>query len=286
MSEQPFFVDQAATLRRMVMPQQPGATAARPRIISVVSGKGGVGKSTVALNFACATVELGKRVLLVDADPNLGNIDIMLGASPRYRLGHVLRREIDIDDALFSPYPGLNVLAGSSGDADYPPFDEERYDRLFEEFAATEERFDTVIIDSGAGLNQESRSNAIHSDEVIIVTTVEPSAILDAYAVVKMIEKNRSGIDLKILINQVRRPSDGDEAAHKLIQAVNHFLKIDPYYLGFIPFDRNVTMAIVGQEPIIKRFPHSAASLTMRKLSRCLTVESPLQTVGRKTVSL
>jgi flagellar biosynthesis protein FlhG len=284
MSEQPFFVDQAATLRRMVTPEFLASAIARPRIVSIVSGKGGVGKSTVALNVALAVAERGKRTLLVDADPNLGNIDIMLGASPRYRLGHVLRGEIDIEDALFSPSAGLQVLAGSSGDAEYPGFDEGRSIRLFEQFATTEDHFDIVIIDSGAGLNKENTHNATHSDQVVIVTTVEPSAILDAYAVIKMIVKNNSGVDLKILLNQVRTPREGDEAAQKLMKAVKHFLEASPEYLGFIPFDEAVTAANVAQEPVTCRFPYAAASLSIRKVSQYLTAEDTPRAVGKKAV--
>jgi len=284
MAEQPFIVDQAETLRRMVTPHDTHAVTLKPRIVSVMSGKGGVGKSTVALNTAFALAEAGTKVLLVDADPNLGNIDVMVGASPHYRLGHVLKGEIDIEDALFSPLPGLEILAGNSGDATYPPYDEHRFDRLFKGLVSTEERFDLVVVDSGAGLNRENLHSAVRSEEVLVVATVEPTAVLDVYAVIKMIVTSGAKASLSILMNQVRTPFEADQAAEKLIKAVNHFLAVNPCYKGFIPFDTNATTAVIDQRPLVQQFPYSAASLSLRRLSQGYSIERASQISGRRKV--
>ena len=284
MSEQPFLVDQAALLRRMVTGEQAIPPSVTPTILSVMAGKGGVGKSTIALNLALAATERVSNVLLVDADPNLGNLDIMLGESPRYRLGHILRDEVDIDDALFSPFPGLHMLAGSSGDQEYPAFSAERYERLFDGLAATETHSDLVVIDTGAGLNRENIECALHSDEVLVVSTVEPSAILDAYALIKTVTASRSDIPLSILMNQVRSPRDADEGAGKLIQAVRRFLGVTPRYAGYIPWDEKVGMAIMSQSPLLVQSPRTAASLSMQSIAAGILDHRTHHKIGKRMV--
>jgi flagellar biosynthesis protein FlhG len=285
MPNEPCILDQAAGLRRLVS-QRGGVASSLPlHLTTVTSGKGGVGKSTIALNIAITLSELGNNVLLVDADANLGNLDVMLGISPRYRLHHVLRDEVDIEDALVAPIPRLKVLAGSSGESDYPLLDTERQNRFLIDLGRTEEMFDHVIIDTAAGLTKEIVNFAIHSSEVIVVTNVEPTAVMDAYAVMKIIWAGNPEIPLSFLMNGVRIPASADEAAEKLQLALFHFLKVKARYVGAVPFDEHVSQAVVQQRPVVSLYPRSAAALSIQSIVHALPFHPVSLGIGRRVLS-
>jgi flagellar biosynthesis protein FlhG len=260
-------LDQAASLRRLANHANPVASSTRPRVVTVTSGKGGVGKSTLAVNLAYYLSQSGNNVLLVDADANLGCLDLMFGIAPKWRMRHVLQDEVEPEEALVSPFPRLKVLAGSSGDANYPMIDLDRQNRFIREMTSTEERFDIVLIDTAAGLSKEIVNYAIHSDDVLVVTNSEPTSVMDAYAVMKMIWASDSEIPIGFLMNGVRVHGEAEEAAEKLQMAVTHFLKIKVRYLGTVPFDESVSLSIVHQRPIAALFPFSAAALSIQSLA-------------------
>lgn len=276
--------DQATRLRQIAGRYRDAALATRPYVVTVTSGKGGVGKSTVALNLAIALADLGKRVLLLDADANLGGIDVMLGLSPRFRLGNVLRGEKDIEDVLIAPHPGLKVLPGNSGDADYPALTPQRQDQLLEDLLLLEEQYDLLMIDTAAGLTPEIVGFADHADETLVVSTVEPTAILDAYAMIKVILAGNSDAAISILLNSVQLPRDGSETARKLQMAITHFLKRDVTFLGSIPYDAAVHKSVIQQHPAVKLFPRSAVALSIRVLAQRF-VEGSLNSTMRRVAS-
>lgn len=180
MREQTVIVDQATRLREIALGTYAVQTATMPYRISVTSGKGGVGKSTVALNLAIALCNYGQKVLLVDADSNLGNLDVLLGIAPRYRLGHVLHGKVDIEDALVSRYANLKILPGSSGDVDYPEMTTIVQQRFLQDLFSIEEHFDVLLIDTSAGLSKETVTYSLESDEAIVVTSIEPTSVMDS----------------------------------------------------------------------------------------------------------
>ena len=243
---------------------------ARPHVLTVTSGKGGAGKSTVALNLALTFCDLGRRVILLDADANLGGLDVMLKLSPRYRLGDVLRENVDLEEALVSPREGLKILAGNSGDVDYPLMTGNVQERLMDEILGLRERYDVLMIDTAAGLTPEVIQYAEPADETLIVTTTEPTAILDAYAMMKVLWAARADATVNLIVNAVREPADADETVNRLRIAVDHFLGRSFGYPGFVPFDSCVHKAIVQQEPVITRFPRSAASLSIKAIGRSM----------------
>jgi flagellar biosynthesis protein FlhG len=277
MHSNPIILDQAASLRRIATHQRNVERVQRPHVVTVTSGKGGVGKSTVALNLAIKLSEMGQKVLLVDADANLGNIDLMLGISPKWRLGNVLRNEIEVEDALVNPLPRMKLLAGSSGEAEYPQIELERQSWLIHELAHTEERFDLVMIDTAAGLNKDIVHFAVHSDEVLVVTNAEPTSVMDAYAVMKMVWAGNPETRLGFVMNGVRVPPQADEAAEKLQMALKHFLRTSAHYLGSIPFDEAVSSAIVQQRPVLHVYPHSAAALSIQSFAHAFLFHSAAQ---------
>ncbi|MCX6135313.1 MAG: MinD/ParA family protein [Ignavibacteriales bacterium] len=254
----------------------------RPHVVTITSGKGGVGKSTVALNLAITLSETGKNVLLLDADANLANLDVMLGISPKWRLNNVLRGELGIEDAVVSPYQRLKILAGSSGDPAYPQLDLEHQNRLMHDLVSTEEHFDLVVIDTAAGLSREIVNFAIHSDDVLVVTNVEPTSVMDAYAMMKIILAGNPGIPISFLMNAVRLAQCANEAAEKLQTALCHFLNAQASYIGFIPYDDNTLRAVVQQQPLVKLYPYSPAALSLRALARTFGAQVPSHTEARR----
>ena len=273
--------DQATRLRQIAVRYREEALASRPYVLTVTSGKGGVGKSTIALNMAIALADLGKRVLLLDADANLGGLDVMLGVSPRHRLGNVLKGEMDIEDVLIAPYPHLKVLPGNSGETDYPALTPERQNQLMDDLLLLEEQYDLLMIDTAAGLTPEIIGFADRADETLVVTTVEPTAIMDAYAMIKVIFAGNNDAAISLLVNSVHQPRDGAEAARKLQMAVTHFLKRDIAFLGSMPFDSTVQKSVVQQRPAVKLFPRSAVALSVQVLAQRFVQESLSSTMRR-----
>ncbi len=273
--------DQATRMREIAHQYREAALAAKPYMLTITSGKGGVGKSTIALNLAIKLCDLGKRVLLFDADANLAGIDVMLGISPRFRLSHVLRGERDIEDVLFSPYTRLKILAGSSGEVDYPILTGSVQSQLLDDLFMMEERFDVLLVDTGAGLNPEIIGYAERADETLVVTGVEPTAVMDAYAMMKVIIAGRGDAQISLLLNNARLPGEAEEAAAKLQLAVANFLKREIQYLGSVPFDPNVAKAVKLQLPVVRAFPLSAASLSLQSLAQMLIRRSINASVRR-----
>jgi len=265
--------------------QRPNVGTAGPRVMTITSGKGGVGKSTIAVNLALTLSEFGNNVLLVDGDANLGSVDVMLGVSPKWRLRNVLENELTVEDALVSPYPRLKVLAGNSGDSDYPLMDLERQSRLLDELTSTEEHFDLVLIDTAAGLSREIVNYAIHSHEVLIVTNAEPTSVMDAYAAMKMIWASCSETPLSFFMNAVRNPKEAADAAEKLQMAVTHFLNIRVKNLGSIPFDESVPESILRQQPVIVSAPYCAAALSIQAIAQRYHVPYAAQRKRERTVA-
>lgn len=272
-------VDQATRLREIAL--RSCIIATKPYCITITSGKGGVGKSTVALNVAITLCDLGKKVLLVDADSNLGNLDVLLGIAPQHRLGHVLRGKIEIDDALVNAYPNLKILPGSSGDVEYPEVTVLVQQRFLEDLFSLEEHFDFILIDTSAGLSKEIVTYSLESDETIVVTSVEPTSVMDAYAVIKTITISRPDHRISVLVNAAQFPMHAEETVQKLRMAVDHFLKRDINYLGSVPFDKKMRDAVLAQEAVVQKFPASASSLSLRAAAHKIINQSFMSEVRK-----
>jgi flagellar biosynthesis protein FlhG len=239
-------------------------------MITMTSGKGGVGKSNIACNLALTLGDLGATVLLVDGDENLGTLDLLLNVAPRYRLADVLRGVCTVDDAFLQVEENVKLLAGNSGDLAYPLLSYESQRHLIRALLSTQEPFMVVIIDTAAGISDTTIEFGRASDLTVVVSHSEPTALLDAYALIKLLHHACPTGEIKILMNAIRQPLDGDEAVSKLQTAIRHFLNIDLPYLGMIPYDRKVSEAITRQEPLVRCFPSSAASLSLGLLARSL----------------
>jgi flagellar biosynthesis protein FlhG len=275
--------DQASRLRAMV--GRPVGDGLRPgRTIVITSGKGGVGKSTIALNLAGWMGYEGLSVLLVDADANLGSLDVMLGMAPVRRVGEVLRSECDLDDVLVPAMNNVTLLPGSSGDPMYPSSRNGGQRDVLRILASAGERFDIVLIDTSAGLSRENIGYALAAGETVVVSNARPTAIMDSYAVIKQfLIEGVTGV--KILMNGVHDLREADEAAEKLRTAVHHFLEGDIEYLGAIPFDPHAVDAETRQDALMRIHPSSRASRSMRKLAGRFLHEGGREAVNSKGVS-
>ncbi|MGE5314771.1 MAG: MinD/ParA family protein [Acidobacteriota bacterium] len=274
--------DQANRLREMaaqIMGRSASAAqkaqqSARPRTIVVTSGKGGVGKTNIASNLGIILSGMRKRVVLIDADANLGNTEMVLGLSPKYRLSHVVKNEADIDDALVGSYNGLKVLAGDSGKYDFPVLTAQTQQGLLETIYEAETPKDIVLIDTSAGLSDEILFFSVKSDDVVIITTPEPTAVMDAYAMVKLIQHTAQGRmpALRLVVNMAKSPREAEATFRNLESVIQHFLHESIEFLGFILYDGAVGKAVCAQTPVVVHAPHSSAALSLRAIAHKLLV--------------
>jgi flagellar biosynthesis protein FlhG len=249
--------DQAAVLREL--------SAARPvprtkmRIISVTSGKGGVGKTNFTVNFAIALVELGYRVIILDGDFGLANVDIAFGVTPRYSMEHLLAGEKTIEEIITTGPKGIGILPGGSGVQEMANLELSQLQNVLSNFGRLEQHADILIIDTGAGLSNTVLNFLRASDEVILVTTPEPTSLTDAYGLVKVLDINREDISVGVVVNRVYSESEARDTYQRLETAVERFLSGSLNLLGWVYEDPLVGRAVMSQEPIGINNPQSSA---------------------------
>lgn len=263
--------DQAERLRQIVN----GNSRKRARVITITSGKGGVGKSNITLNLALALKELNKKVVILDADLGLANIDVLLGISTKMNLSHVIHDKKTIWEVLHKSEYGVDIVAGGSGINDLMNLGDDDLVYFLEQITTLNEYADYIIIDTGAGLSKESSRFIMSADEVLLVTTPEPTAITDAYAVVKMVNNIRHNIKYKLIVNRVNNKKEGVVTANKLELVSKRFLNIDLPMLGYIIDDKNVQKAVKKQLPFYTTFPKTEASLCLTEIAKRLVEQAP-----------
>lgn len=247
------------------------------KVYCVTSGKGGVGKTNLSINLSMVLQELGKRVLLVDADLGLANVDVIAGLYPKYNISHIISCEKNINEIIIEGPMGIKILPGASGLYEMANLSVVELNLLIKAFNSISNDFDIVIIDTGAGISKNVLGFVQSSDEVIIVTTPEPSAITDAYAVIKLIHKYSQKIH--VIINRVDNFRDAEYTVQKLSNASRKFLHTDIDYLGYVLEDRSVLKSNMEQIPFYARFPDSLASKCILNLGRKLLYgeQKPIQ---------
>lgn len=240
------------------------------RRIAVTSGKGGVGKSNVSLNLGLCFQLLGRRTLLVDADTNLANIDILLGLHPKYTLADAILGDQFIPDIVVDGPHGLRVLPAGSGVVDMLGLDEVIWERIERGLFELEKRHDLILFDTGAGISEGVVEFASGSDEVIVITTPEPTAITDAYAAIKVIHHRNAAVKIYLLVNLARHQEEAEEVAKKIRLVVENYLSLQIDYLGFLPFDAHVSQAVSRQTPFLFAHPRCPAAVNLKGIARKL----------------
>jgi flagellar biosynthesis protein FlhG len=268
--------DQAEKLREIMRQKQGGAEQAevgklrdgkRARIITVASGKGGVGKTNVSVNMALAYARLGKKVVLMDADLGMANVHVMLNMVPKWTLYNVIRKQKTMKEIMLDTGYGISVVAGASGFSRIANLEEEERQDFIEELD-TLSNADVIIIDTSAGVSNNVLDFIAAADDAVIITTPEPTAITDAYGIIKIIagEMDSLNMGLKLVVNRVHSVVEAKKVADRMIGIAGQFLNIKVDYLGFIYDDNVVTHAVLRQKPFMVLDPRCRASLCVQHI--------------------
>ncbi|MDZ4697731.1 MAG: MinD/ParA family protein [Deltaproteobacteria bacterium] len=247
----------------------------RLRVVAVTSGKGGVGKSNVAANLAVAAARLGKRVLLIDADLGLANIEILFGLKPRYHVGHLLSGEAPIERVLVDGPFGIKLLSAGSGISSLTSLGDEEKRRLIDMLEPIEDDYDLVLLDTGAGIGPNVRFFAGAAEEVILVVSPEPTSLLDAYVALKVLSVESGVLRFSVVINPVVDARAAREVFPRLSSVATRFLKTRLGLLGYVPRDDNVPRAILHGRPVLDLFPSAPASRAFLELGARFLSEPP-----------
>ncbi|MGI6142433.1 MAG: MinD/ParA family protein [bacterium] len=264
--------DQAQGLRKLAERMgKVSSTSLFPgnRVLAITSGKGGVGKTNLAVNLALVLKEYGKQVLVFDADLGLGNVDVILGIIPTFNLTHVVRGERELQDIIISEY-GINLIAGGSGVEELLELPEWQLRNFLSRLQQLEGVGDYILFDTGAGINRHVLGFVLAATDIIVVTTPEPTAITDAYALLKIIaSKNREAV-VRLVVNRVVNAQEAAQVARKLRLVAREFLALELYDLGYIIEDPSIAKAVKAQKPFLYAYPRSPASGCLRQVAKNL----------------
>lgn len=282
-------IDQAMGLRnKMANINQPSGTippsawAVSPgtdqavRVMAISSGKGGVGKSSVVVNLALALDRLGKRVLIMDADLGLANIDILLGLAPKYNISHVLDGSKRLEDVLVRGPGNIRVMPASSGVQELTKLTDEQKLIFLEMLDGLEASIDILLIDTGAGISDTVVYFNLAAQEKIILVTPEPTSLTDAYALIKVLHTRHEERHFKILTNAVKDEAAGKAIFAKICRVADHFLDgLSLDYLGAVPHDPHMSKAVIQQKPLLELFPQAPAAKAFTTLANRLQKAPP-----------
>jgi flagellar biosynthesis protein FlhG len=266
--------DQAERLREMMRkmngvqesPPSP-PEAKKTRIITITSGKGGVGKTNISVNMALAYARMGKKVIVMDADLGLANVNVMLNMIPKFNLYHVIRKQKTMKDILVETEYGISIVAGASGFSKIANLSEDERQNFINELN-TLSNADIIIIDTSAGVSSNVLDFIAAADDAVIVTTPEPTAITDAYGIIKIIatEIDNLNMGLKLVVNRVKSVAEAKKVADRMIRIAGQFLNLKVEYLGFIYDDQAVANAVLRQRPFMVVDPRCKASVCVQHI--------------------
>ena len=269
--------DQAEALRELVVEDRTHqdhshtdrSAPATPRAITlaVTSGKGGVGKTSVSVNLAVQLSRMGRDVILLDADLGTANADVVCNITPPKNLSHVVAGRCSLDDALVDAPGGFRLIAGASGLSQMAALSEFERARLMDQMRSLEEQADLILIDTGAGVGPNVLGFLVAADQILVVTTPEPTAITDAYAVIKTVCRHGNELDIRLLVNMVRDEREARAVYDRIAGVCRRFLNVSPRYAGHILSDPRVPHAVRRRQPFVLEHPTSPASACMQRLA-------------------
>jgi flagellar biosynthesis protein FlhG len=238
------------------------------RVIAVTGGKGGVGKTNISVNLAVAMAESGKRVMLLDADLGLANIDVMLGLHPHKDLSHVLQGECNLDEILLEGPAGIKVVPGASGVQQMAELSPAEHVGLIRAFSDIGSDLDVLIVDTAAGISDTVISFSRAAQELIVVVCDEPASITDAYAMIKLLNREYGVDRFRILSNMARSAQEGRDLYNKMCRVTDRYLDVMLSYMGSIPYDDYLRKAVRSQKPVVQAYPRSRVAQTFKNLAK------------------
>ncbi len=238
------------------------------QVIAVSGGKGGVGKTNVSINLAVSLAEIGRKVMVLDGDLGLANIDVVLGLHPKYDLSHVLRGEKDLDEIIVEGPYGIRLVPGASGIQHMAELSPAEHAGIISAFSESGADIDTLIVDTAAGISDTVISFTRAAQEVIVVVCDEPASITDAYAIIKLLNKEYGSSRFRILANMVRTPQEGRDLYNKMCAVTDRYLDVMLSFMGAIPYDDYLKKAVKSQKPVVTAFPRSKAAQAFKNLAR------------------
>lgn len=265
---------QAHTLKKIM---RRGGKVRSPKVLTVTSGKGGVGKTNVVANLAYALQKKNKSVLVFDADMGLGNIDILLGLAPRFNLQHVLSGQKSIEEVIVEGPAGIKILPATSGVQELTQLNKEARMILVEELDRISGQFDFLIFDTGAGISSNVTYFCTAAHEIVLIVTTEPTSLTDAYALMKVMYQKHGQKQFRLILNIVKSEKEALEIFRHLSAVTDKFLSyVAVDYIGYILADDNVRKAVRQQKPFLELYPYSKVSRCINEISDKIIKESDL----------
>ena len=237
------------------------------KVVAVTGGKGGVGKTNVSVNLSLALGEIGRRVVLMDADLGLANVDVLLGVKATKNITDVLAGDCSLRDLLIEVGENVHIVPAASGTQAMTTLSAHEHSELIHSFSDIEDELDVLIIDTAAGISDTVVSFVKAAQEVVVVVCDEPTSITDAYALMKLLNRDYQVSRFRVLANMVRSEQEGRNIYSKLLTVAERFLDVTLQYLGSIPYDESVRKGVQQQRAVLKAFPKSKASLAYKQLA-------------------
>ncbi|NWF97646.1 MAG: MinD/ParA family protein [Nitrospirae bacterium] len=252
------------------------------KTIAITSGKGGVGKTNITANLAMEISKKGFSVMILDADLGLSNIDILFQITPKYNLQHVLNGQMNLQDIVVEGPNGIKILPASSGVQELTALNEFQRLKLLEGFDSYNVDIDYFLIDTAAGISENVAFFCVAAQEIVVVTTPEPTSLTDAYALIKVLFTKYQEKEFRVLVNLAKNPEEAFGVFKNLSKVAERFLSISLDYIGYIPFDNSLKKAVKAQKPVVDIFPDSIASkqfsiIADRFLNHKNTIKGSLQ---------
>ena len=278
-------MDQAEQLRNIIKASN---VAPRPvaRVITVTSGKGGVGKSNTSINLAIQFRKMGQRVIILDADFGLANIEVMFGAVPKHNLADLIYQGVSIKDIITWGPMEVGFISGGSGIASMSNLHRDHLTYIIQNLAQLDAITDIIIVDTGAGISDAVLEFLVASGEILVVTTPEPTSITDSYSLIKALARHKrfstENSQIKVIANKVENSAEGQALYNKLNAVVARYLKLPLNYLGAVPEDNLLTKAVMQQTPVSIQSPNAKSSLAYEAIARALMNNESTVTIKKR----
>lgn len=260
-------LDQADRLRQLV--NNPQAKKLKPKIMTITSGKGGVGKSNLVVNLAISLQKLGNKVLIFDADIGMGNDDILMGFTSKYNVFDIIYNDKSLEEVLIEGPSGVKLLPGGSGLNNVEELSDSQREKFLNKLDSVED-YNYILMDTGAGINRSVLAFIACAEELLVVTTPEPTSLTDAYSLLKAVNHFRIKKDAKIIVNRVVDKEEGKVTFEKFNGAVKKFLNMNLEHLGSVSEDKKLLLAVRQQDPIVMSYPNSYAAKDIESIAKVI----------------